>query len=331
VLTTGLVEKSVGPDGRPVLVGSMGTQLCEADSDKPSYTGITQFDDWFRDGPDVVTVPGDIVLWNNGEGGFVNRFGSDGTRFQGYDGEEWADPGSFVCSWCLDGSCTDRCDGDEMYFDGSPLFFPLDDVTGPTADMGAAKVPAEYGYTAWPWEADVFANAPDHNFYFTTEVQTWIKYDATTDATLAFTGDDDVWVYVNGILAVDLGGIHVPEDGQVAINSTTAATFGLQEGGVYSISVFQAERHMEGSSFRLTLSGFESTPSDCQAYCGDGVVAFGEECDDGINDGGYGECAPGCILGEYCGDGVVNGDESCDPGPSGGGGCAGCRFLDVPK
>ena len=28
---------------------------------------------------------------------------------------------------------------------------------------------------------------------------------------------------------------------------------------------------------------------------------------DGINDGGYGECAENCQFGPYCGDGLVNG------------------------
>lgn len=328
-LTTGLVQNQVDAEGRPQLVGATGVQQCEAGADKTSYTGITQFNDWFRDGPHVVTVTGDLVLFNNGRGGYVNRFYENGDQFEGYEGEEWAENGPFTCSWCLDGDCTDTCDGDEALFDGSPLFFPVDDVTGPTADLGKAKVPGEYGYTAWPWEDDVFGTNTQHNFYFTTEVQTWFEYAADTNATLAFTGDDDVWVFVNGILAVDLGGIHVPENGEVTINANSAARFGLVEGNVYNITVFQAERRMEGSSFRLTLSGFETTPSDCSAVCGDGVVSFGEECDDGVNDGGYGECGPGCVLGEFCGDGIVNGDEHCDTGPAGGNNCVGCRQLKV--
>jgi cysteine-rich repeat protein len=50
-----------------------------------------------------------------------------------------------------------------------------------------------------------------------------------------------------------------------------------------------------------------------------GVVdsLFGEQCDDGVNDGGYGECAAGCDLGERCGDGVVQSPmEECDDGNS---------------
>jgi cysteine-rich repeat protein len=51
---------------------------------------------------------------------------------------------------------------------------------------------------------------------------------------------------------------------------------------------------------------------------------FGEECDDGTNDGGYGECDVGCVLGPYCGDGVVDDPiEDCDDGNKvGGDGCS---------
>ncbi len=51
--------------------------------------------------------------------------------------------------------------------------------------------------------------------------------------------------------------------------------------------------------------------------CGDGVVDDGEACDDGLNDGAYGGCAPDCsALAAYCGDGNVDGDdgEVCDDG-----------------
>jgi cysteine-rich repeat protein len=77
-------------------------------------------------------------------------------------------------------------------------------------------------------------------------------------------------------------------------------------------------------------AGFECATSEggtsqCTPVCGDGVLSAGEQCDDGINDGGYGECGPDCTLSEYCGDGIINGNEECDLGPDAGDGCEGCR------
>ncbi|HEY3256567.1 MAG TPA: fibro-slime domain-containing protein, partial [Polyangiaceae bacterium] len=170
-----------------------------------------------------------------------------------------------------------------------------------------------------------------HNFHFTTQVTYWFKYDAKATARLDFTGDDDVWVFVNDKLAVDLGGVHQPVDGTVSLSTATAGTYGLTDGHVYKLNVFHAERKKESSSFRLTLAGFNAASTDCTPVCGDGVVSAGEECDDGKNDGGYGECAEGCKLGEFCGDGLKQGNEDCDDGNTfDGDACpSSCRILVV--
>jgi fibro-slime domain-containing protein len=140
-----------------------------------------------------------------------------------------------------------------------------------------------------------------------------------------------VWVFVNGNLAVDLGGLHVPQAGSVAIGAASEAKFGLEPGKVYAIKVFHAERNPTGSSFKLTLSGFESSPTDCVPVCGDAIVSLGEECDDGVNDGGYGECEPGCKVGPRCGDGIEQAGEDCDDGNRvDGDGCgSACRNVVV--
>jgi fibro-slime domain-containing protein len=140
-----------------------------------------------------------------------------------------------------------------------------------------------------------------------------------------------VWVFVNGVLALDLGGLHEPEAGSVTVSDATAASLELTPGGVYAIKVFHAERNPVGSSFKLTLSGFEQAPSECEPICGDAIVSLGEECDDGENDGGYGECDPGCKVGPRCGDGVVQEGEDCDDGNRvEGDGCgAACRHIVV--
>ena len=62
--------------------------------------------------------------------------------------------------------------------------------------------------------------------------------------------------------------------------------------------------------------------SGAPGTCGDGLVDPGEVCDDGVNDGSYGGCMPGCgARGPFCGDGVVQGDEQCDGGLDEDAGC----------
>ena len=120
-----------------------------------------------------------------------------------------------------------------------------------------ATVPSFYGGT---WEDE--PGAPLHNFHFTTEIRFWFEYRAGTDQVLEFTGDDDMWVFVNRQLAMDLGGIHLPVAGSVRLDAVAAAA-GLDDGLVYEIAIFQAERQTSGSSFRLTLGGFNVNPSRC--------------------------------------------------------------------
>ena len=162
-------------------------------------------------------------------------------------------------------------------------------------------------------------NNNTRNFSFTTELRYFFQYQG--GETLIFTGDDDVWVFVNGKLAVDIGGMHeavsgrvvLGDDGRVGSNNSEVDSdcsvhggnlgdfplgdcynaaetgddqdtrFGLTKGEVYEIVLFQAERHTTGSNFRLTLDGFLAPRSYCVPICGDNVVGPGEVCDDGLN------------------------------------------------
>src|SRR5690606_20938804 len=98
-----------------------------------------------------------------------------------------------------------------------------------------------------------------------------------------FFGDDDVWVFVNKKLAVDIGGVHNPITRSVTLNAATNTNLalGLAMNQVYEITVFQAERHVTGSQYQLTLAGFNVGRSECAGVCGDGIVTRGELCDDG--------------------------------------------------
>jgi fibro-slime domain-containing protein len=88
----------------------------------------------------------------------------------------------------------------------------------------------------------------DHNFSFTTEVHTTFLYSG--GETFSFTGDDDVWVFINKKLAVDLGGLHSEQSASVSLDQD-AKTLGIKTGNVYPLDLFHAERHTTQSNFKI--------------------------------------------------------------------------------
>lgn len=78
-----------------------------------------------------------------------------------------------------------------------------------------------------------------------------------------------------------------------------------------------------------TDSGAGSDDAGVSPACGDGVVNGAEQCDDGVNDGGEGECL-GCAGLQICGDGVLEGTEFCDDG-AGNSSCPGFCSTDCSQ
>ena len=113
----------------------------------------------------------------------------------------------------------------------SKNFFPIDDGT-----------PAS---TA----ADGFGNQGEaHNYHFTVELHTKFRYRGVE--TFKFSGDDDVFVFINKQLVINIGGIHSALTREVNLPALAPA-LGLVVGEEYPLDFFQAERHVEESNLRI--------------------------------------------------------------------------------
>lgn len=101
----------------------------------------------------------------------------------------------------------------------------------------------------FPINSDLFGNSPGQskNFGFTFELDTTFIYKAGQGQTFTFIGDDDVWVFINGKMVIDIGGVHGATSQTINLDRLSFMLPDQQN----TLSLFFAERHTTQSNCRI--------------------------------------------------------------------------------
>ena len=119
-------------------------------------------------------------------------------------------------------------------------FFPIDNLEF----LDSAKTVRN---PKFDWDEQLTKNGKKHNYSFAMKISAQFKY--IKGQYFEFRGDDDVWVFINNRLVVDIGGCHNPVERAVDLD-----TLGLIEGREYPFHIFFSERNANGSNFKMRTS-----------------------------------------------------------------------------
>lgn len=228
IVNDGLVDSA--PDTVRVIVTS-GPDVCEISDNLTRVLPIV-IRDFKESHPDFEYEIGSdrgIVATQLGDDGlpvYANEYGSTPTTTNKENFDQWYRDVDDVNLNIPKTLTIEREEGSTIWEYSNSSFFPIDDEGWGNSGL----------------------TTPDHNFHFTLE--THLVFDYKGGEEFTFRGDDDLWLFINGQLVIDIGGVHAVQEQTVNIDEI-ADSLGITVGSRYSFDLFFAERHVTQSNFKF--------------------------------------------------------------------------------
>jgi fibro-slime domain-containing protein len=198
-------------------------------------------------------VKGSELDLENSPNGFGKKVSETfGINWMG-DGWGWSCPSEAPIGWPM---YIDNTEQRSMSQSGSPRWFSSEKVENS--------------------DGVVLTNA-GRNQHFCLETHATFKY--RKGLNFSIMGNDDIWVFIDNKLAVDVGGSHMPAPGYVDLDKFLT---NAKQGESYEIDIYYCNRRTPKTSFQITTNMYLEQPKNSRLPQGQGGICGAEYSRTGI-------------------------------------------------
>ena len=181
----------------------------------------------------------DVVIANMVNNNFANYY-TDYTADQFYPGQDKSKFFKDIPNWFQPNDANDNTHCEELIL--APMSNNVFEFNYTTSNPDSSK----QGFFPIDEHKEVASDA--HNYNFCMHVSNTFEFEK--NQVFAFTGDDDLWVFIEDSLVLDMGGTHNEANGSITLNDLEGS-LGLVEGNEYRFDLFYCERQKTGSNLRI--------------------------------------------------------------------------------